>query len=83
MTKVQELQKQIVLLQARASYMSEAEPVDATMHSDSADSLEKLLVVYEAALRAVQTPSGEKMCKKCGETYTGAFCPCSYDVADE
>lgn len=44
-----EIREQIVLLRARSSYMSEAEPIDSAMHSDSADTLENLLAVYEAA----------------------------------
>ena len=57
-----EIREQIILLRARSSYMSEAEPIDSAMHSDSADTLGKLLAVYEAAHVVVSEGVQHHMC---------------------
>ena len=44
--------KQIVLLRSRSRYMSDAEPIDAAMHSDSADTIQKAVDEVELLQRA-------------------------------
>ena len=45
-----DIQKQIVIARARANYLSlQSDPTDSVMHRENADTMEKLLAVYEAA----------------------------------
>ena len=42
-----EAKTQVVLLRARSSYLSEADPIDSGMHSNSADTIQRLLKALE------------------------------------